>query len=500
MLDVLIIGCGIVGAAAAYELSRYDLKITAIDRLNDIAGETTRANSGLIHAGFDPESGSLMARLNVRGNTLARELCAKLDVPFKQNGALVIGFNDDDQATIEKLYHRGIENKVEGLEIISGDKARELEPRLSEAVVCALSVPTAGIVSPWDFAVALAETAARNGVDFQLGAAVTAIAPIINDYDTIIGYSVTTTKGKYRAKIVVNAAGLYTDTVHGFLKTPDFKIIPSRGQYYLLDKSAGSTVSRTIFQCPNEFGKGIMVTPTVHGNLLVGPSHGVVSNPNDNSTDAQTLDFVWKTAVKSVPGLNIRENIRNFAGVRAIADTDDFIIRESSKGFFDLAGIKSPGLSAAPAIAEELVRLIKLSAVVSDSNSKSSNTLNPSITLTLKPENAFIDTRTVTRFHDLNAAQRTEIIRKNPAYGRMVCRCEGITEGEILDAFNAPIPPTTVDAIKRRTHAGMGRCQGGFCAPRIIELIAKRYGIPPTAVLKDREGSHILTGIKGEPS
>ncbi|MCL2240008.1 MAG: NAD(P)/FAD-dependent oxidoreductase [Defluviitaleaceae bacterium] len=473
MLDVLIIGCGIVGTAAAHALSRYDLKVTAIDRLNDIAGETTRANSGLIHAGYDPEPGTLMARLNVRGSELTRQLCAKLDIPYKQNGAFVIAFDEGDKKVVEKLYQFGLENKVPDIEIISGEKARELEPRLSGEVICALNVPGAAIISPWEFAVALAETAARNGVTFKLGAEVTGIKAIDG------GYSVATTQGEYKAKAVVNAAGLYAAQVHGFLQKPDFKIIPSRGQYYLLDKSAGNTVKRTIFQCPNELGKGIMISPTVHGNLLVGPSSENVDCPGDAATNAQTLAHVWKTAAKSIPGLNMRENIRNFAGVRANADVDDFIIREAAKGFFDLAGIKSPGLSAAPAIAEELVRLMQASGNA------------------LAEKAAFTDRREVVRFRYLDAEARAKIIAENPAYGRIVCRCESITEGEILDAFDSPIPPTTVDGIKRRCHAGMGRCQGGFCSPRIIDLIAKRHNIAPLDVLKDREGSYIVTGIKG---
>lgn len=476
MIDVLIIGCGITGASAAYELSRYKLSVTAIDRLNDIAGETTRANSGIVHAGYDPEPGTFMAKTNVRGSELIRELCAKLDVHYKQNGSLVLGFDDNDKATIEKLYRRGLENKVTGLEIISGDKARELEPNLSPEVTCALNIPGGAIVSPWDLAVALAETAARNGVNFILGAEVTGIKRIDG------GYLAVTSKGEIQARAIVNAAGLYADTVHGFLKKPDFKIIPNKGQYYLLDKSAGGLVSRTIFQCPTAHGKGILVTPTVHGNLLVGPSSENVNCCEDIATDAKTLNQVLQTAKRSVPNLNIRENIRNFAGVRAAADIDEFIIREAEKNFYDLAGIKSPGLSAAPAIAEELVRLMKTSG------------------FELSPRDTFIDERRVTRFRYLDGRQRAELIRKNPAYGRIACRCENITEGEILEAFESPLPPSTVDGIKRRCHAGMGRCQGGFCSPKIIALIAKRFGIDPTDVLKDREGSHILTGEKGKKS
>jgi len=474
MLDVIIIGCGIVGSAAAYELSRYNLSVMAVDRLNDIAGESTRANSGIIHAGYDPEPGTAMAKLNVRGSGLTREICVKLDVPYKQNGALVVAFDGSDRAVVEKLYRRGLENNAAGgLEIISGDRARELEPRLSAGVVCALSAPGSAIVSPWELAVALAETAARNGVRFTLGAKVTGIGRIDGG-----GYAVATTKGEFKARAVVNAAGLYADEIHGFVKEPDFKIIPDKGQYYLLDKSAGGTVARTIFQCPNEKGKGVLVTPTVHGNLLLGPSNDDVDCPDDAGTDAQTLSHVLQTASRSVPGLNMRENIRNFAGVRALSDAPDFIIREADKNFYDLAGIKSPGLTAAPAIAEELARM-----------------MGSSFEMSLKQ--GFIDERRVTRFRYLDGEQRAALVREKPSYGRVVCRCESITEGEILDAFESPVPPSTVDAVKRRVHAGMGRCQGGFCSPRIIGLIASRFGVSPAEVLKDREGSYIITGEKG---
>jgi glycerol-3-phosphate dehydrogenase len=446
----------------------------AVDRLNDIAGETTRANSGIVHAGYDPEPNSLMARLNVRGSALIKQLCAKLDVHYKQNGSLVLGFDEKDRATINTLYKRGLENNVKGVEVITGDKARELEPNLSKEVLCALNVPTGGIVSPWDLAVAMAETAARNGVKFNLGADVTAIKAIDG------GYLVTTSKGEFKTKAVVNAAGLYADVVHGYLKKADFKTVPSRGQYYLLDKSAGGIVSRTIFQCPNEFGKGILVSPTAHGNLIVGPSSENVNCCGDIATDGKTLNNVLQAAKKSVPNLNIRENIRNFAGVRSITDANDFIIREAAKGFYDLAGIKSPGLTAAPAIAEELVLLMQKSGVKFDK------------------KDSFIDERKVVRFRYLDAKGRADAISKNPAYGKMVCRCENITEGEILDTFNSPLPPKTVDGIKRRCHAGMGRCQGGFCSPKIIALIAKQYNILPKEVLKDRNGSHIITGEKGK--
>jgi len=473
MIDVLIIGCGVTGASAAYELSRYNLSVMAVDRLNDIAGETTRANSGIVHAGFDPEPDSVIAKFNVRGNELIRALSVKLDVPYIQNGSLVLGFNEKDDRTIRDLYNRGLENKVPGIEIITAKQVLEMEPKLNSKITSALYAPTGGIVSPWELAVALAETAAKNGVIFSLDTDVTGIDHIDG------GYLVKTSKGNYETRSVVNAAGLYADEVHNYLKQPDYKITPVRGQYYLLDKSAGDIVSRTIFQCPDEHGKGVLVTPTTHGNLLVGPSSENVDCRNDTDTSIETLHNVLQKAKLSVPDINIRENIRNFAGVRAVADTGDFIIREAFKRFFDLAGIKSPGLTAAPAMAEELVRMLSASGIE------------------LSSKDTFIDERKVIRFRYLSNEQRAKLINQKPSYGHIVCRCEKITEGEIMDAFNSPLPPTTLDAIKRRCHAGMGRCQGGFCSPKTIALIAERFGIDPLCVLKDRKGSYVLTGEKG---
>ncbi|MCL2425431.1 MAG: NAD(P)/FAD-dependent oxidoreductase [Oscillospiraceae bacterium] len=473
MIDALIIGCGVVGTAAAYELSRYNLSVVAVDRLNDIAGETTRANSGIVHAGFDPVPGSVISKLNVRGNELLNKLCPKLDVPYIQNGSLVLGFDDTDKNTLKELYHRGIEYNVPGIDLISADKARELEPNLSDEVVGALYAPSGGIIGPWELAVALGETAIKNGVKFSLNTEVVGINRTEN------GYIVKTTKGDFETRTVVNAAGLHSDVVHGFVKEPDFKILPKRGQYYLLDKSAGEIVSHTIFQCPNKLGKGVLVTPTTHGNLLIGPSSEDVDCCENTDTDAETLRFVVDKARHSVPNINMRECIRNFSGVRAAADTDDFIIREADKHFYDLAGIKSPGLTAAPAIAEELISMMDASGIE------------------LTPKDVFIDERRTIRFKNLSNEERAELIKKNPAYGRIVCRCESVTEGEILDAFNSPLPPTTLDAVKRRCYPGMGRCQSGFCAPKTIALIAKRFNIDPLDVEKDRHGSFILTGEKG---
>lgn len=476
MYDAVIIGCGIVGAAAAYELSRYTLSVAVLEAANDVAAGTTKANSAIIHAGYDPVPGTLMARLNIQGTALAKILCEKLSVPYQQIGSLVLAFSPEERDTLEQLCRRGEENGVPGITMLDGAQARAMEPNLSEAVMAALYAPTAAIVSPWEYALALAETAVRSGVELHLNREVTAVCKIPG------GYALTTQDGiVYETKTVLNAAGIYGDAVHNMAAQPSFSIQPNRGEYYLLDKAEGTRVSHVIFQCPTKEGKGVLVAPTVHGNLLAGPNAQDVIGEDLANTGAG-LAFVAQAAKKSVPSVNFRESIRNFAGVRALTQVDDFIIGAvpDAPGWIDLAGIKSPGLSAAPAIAKLAVELLE----------------SCGLTLTQNPD--AVDTREKIRLKELSPAEKAALITKNPAYGRVICRCETITEGEILDAIHSPIPPSSVDGVKRRCNAGMGRCQGGFCGPRVVELLSRELGIPPTQILQDRAGTVILTGeIRG---
>ncbi|MEM1484450.1 NAD(P)/FAD-dependent oxidoreductase [Oscillospiraceae bacterium PP1C4] len=471
MFDVAIIGCGIVGAAAAYELSRYQLDVAVFEAANDVADATTKANSAIIHAGYDPEPDTLMAKLNVEGSLLAKELCHKLDVPYKQIGSLVLAFTEDELSRLQALYLRGKRNGVPHIALLDAAQVRAIEQNLSEHVVGALYAPTAAIVSPWEYALALAETAVTNGVKLHLNSAVTAIRAISG------GYELTAKSGVYQAKTILNAAGIHAAQVHNLIAAPAFSIVPNRGEYYLLDKSEGTRVNHVIFQCPTSQGKGVLVSPTIHGNLIVGPNAQDVTG-EDVATTAGGLSYVGEMAKKSVPSVNLRESIRNFAGVRALADTDDFIIKEAedAKGFIDLAGIKSPGLSAAPAIAKLAVELLKNCGI------------------SCIPKQSFADERRRIRFKELSVAEKTALIQKNSAYGRVICRCETITEGEILDAIHAPIPPRSVDAVKRRCNAGMGRCQGGFCGPRVLEILSRELGCDPTEILQDKAGTVILTG------
>ena len=469
MYDVLIIGCGITGAAAAFELSKYKLKTAVLERENDVAVGTTKANSAILHAGYDPEPGSLMARLNVRGVELARDLCEKLDVPYRRCGSFVLAFSEEERPVLEELHRRGTANGVPGLRLLPGEEARTLEPNLSGEVVSALYAPSAAICSPWEYCLALAETAVRNGAEVHLNTEVTGLTK------TETGWKAATSKGEFEAKFILNAAGVDAQAVHELAAPKTFTIHPRRGQYYLLDKSEGDRVSRVIFQCPSRAGKGVLVAPTVHGNLIVGPSAEPVAG-DDTAVTAEGLAGVRSAAARSVPGVLFNQSIRNFAGVRAATDRDDFILEEAAPGFIDLAGICSPGLSAAPAIAEYAAELLSQAG------------------LALEKKDRFVCERRRVRFKELSQAERPALVEKEPAYGRVICRCETITEGEIVDAIHSPIPPCSIDGIKRRAGAGMGRCQGGFCGPRVLEILSRELGISPKDILQDQDGTILITG------
>ena len=468
--DVLVIGCGVTGAACAYALSRYQLKLGILERSSDVACGTTKANSAIVHAGFDPAPGTLMAKLNVRGCAMMPSLCEKLDVPYRNNGSLVLAFDEGDLAHVRKLYDRGVANGVPVMKLLSAEEVRAMEPELSDEVKGALYAPGAGIVNPWELALAMAETAVRNGAELYRDTAVTGLAKNADG-----SFAVHTDKGDFSAKYVLSAAGVSCGAVRSMLEQPPYTIIPTRGQYYLLDKAEGSRVNCTVFQCPSDKGKGVLVSPTVHGNLIVGPD-AIPGAADDATTDTAGLNAIAAAAKRSVPGVNLRDNIRNFAGVRDNSDRDDFIIEESAAfpGFIDLAGIKSPGLTAAPAIGEYALELLKKAG------------------LDLIEKADYFDSRSHVRFKELSPAEKNAKIAENPAYGRIICRCETITEGEILDALRSPIPPVSINGVKRRAGAGMGRCQGGFCSPRVHELIVRELGADWLSVCLEEPGSELL--------
>lgn len=469
--DAIVIGGGAVGCATARELSRYDLRLALCEKGEDVCVGTSKANSAIVHAGYDPHPGTNMARLNVEGNRLMPELCRRLDVPFRQTGSHVLAFCEAELETLKALYARGVENGVPGMKLLTGDEARAMEPNLSEAVCGSLWAPSAGVISPWELTLALIETAVRNGTELHLEAPVTALRQENGHF------TAETPKGVFEAKYVMNAAGVHCEEIAAMLGCADYTIQPNRGEYFLLDKSEGTRVRSTIFQCPNENGKGVLVSPTVHGNLIVGPNAVNISDPDGTENTAAGLAFVREMALKSVPSISFRDNIRNFSGVRANHPEDDFLIGENPKvsGFYELAGVKSPGLSSAPAIAKDAARW-----------------LAGKTTLTEKTH--FIDTRRRIRFNELSAEEKNALIRENPLYGRVICRCETVTEGEIVAAIHSPVPPTTINGVKRRVGAGMGRCQGGFCGPRVQEILSRELGIPMDKILMDQPGTYILTG------
>lgn len=468
MYDVVIIGGGIVGCAIARELSMYDISVALIEKEEDVAaGGATKANSAIIHAGYDPMPGTLKARLNVKGNEMYGELAEKLDIPFKRIGSLVLAFNDEERRVLEELYRRGKNNGVPELRIVEKGELREMEPNVSDDAIAALYAPTAGIICPYEATIAFYENAKENGVDFIFDSKVISIEKQNH-------FIIETTSGEIKASNVINAAGIYADDISRMVGAEDFKLIPRRGEYVLLDKSQGSIVKHVIFQTPTKYGKGVLVSPTVDGNLIVGPNAMDIDDKEENITTSKGLDEVVESARRSVPAFDLRERITNFAGIRAVPAEGDFIISHSSKvsGFINVAGIESPGLTAAPAIAVEVREILSKTG------------------LRLVKKDNFIDTRTVVRFRELNFQERMELIKKEPKYGKIICRCETVTEGEIVDAIRRGA--RSIDAIKRRTRAGMGRCQGGFCSPRVTEILSKELRIPMEKVTKNGDSSYML--------
>lgn len=463
--DVIIIGAGVTGCAIARELSRYELDICAIEKESDICEGTSKANSGIVHAGFDAKPGTLNARLNVQGNAMMEELSKKLDFPFKRNGSMVVCQSAKEVTVLEELLQRGLTNGVQEMRILSRTEALELEPNLADSVYAALLVPSGGIVCPFSLNIALAENAAANGVEFRLETEVHSIEKLPETDATACGlcngYLVHTDKGDLQTRFLINAAGVYADKFHNMVSEKKIHITPRRGDYLLLDRTAGGHVHHTIFQLPSEYGKGVLVTPTVHGNLMVGPTAIDIEDKEATATTAEGLAQVMEKCGRSVKDVPLKQVITSFAGLRAHEDGGEFIIGEAedAKGFIDAAGIESPGLSSAPAIGQYVRELL---AGLTE----------------LKEKNSFIETRKgIVRFAECSREAQQELIRQNPAYGQIICRCETITEGEILDAIHRPLGATTLDGIKRRTRASMGRCQAGFCTPKVMDILARELGL-----------------------
>lgn len=524
--DIAIIGAGVTGAAIARELSKYNLKVCVIEAHSDVCEGTSKANSGITHAGFDAHTGSLKAKLNAAGAKKMEALSKQLDFPYKRNGAMVIAFRDEEIPELKRLAKQSIENTVGELQIIDGDEARKLEPALSEDVRAALLINQSGIVCPFNLTIALAENAATNGIEFRLNTKVVDIIQTTKqsheneceqgfelkleykpplhmrteaqmklplDSDELIE------KQSISAKMVINAAGVYGDAIHNMvIDSSDVdpvkvqqreNIIPRRGEYCLYDKEYGDFVQRTIFQVPTKLGKGVLVTPTVHGNLMIGPNAVDLEDKENNTTTQMGSEEVLEKAKKSLnvmpPSSKI---ITSFAGIRAHRPEDDFLIEEfeSVEGFIDVIGIESPGLSCAPAIGEYVVEIVKESAsrtgcfeLVEKSDWKA-------------------ERKAYRTLSELSMDERSEMIKSNPSYGVMVCRCEEVSEGELEDAINRPLGATTLDGLKRRVRPGSGRCQAGFCTPKMIEILAKNLGCTVDRITKSGGESYILSNVEGD--
>ena len=476
MYDILIIGAGVVGCSVARELSRYQLKIAVVDKEHDVSMGTSKANSGIVHAGFDAHTGTNKAIYNVLGARMFPELARELDFPFRQNGALVLCFDEREKGKLTELLEQGQRNGVKGLSIIDGDKVRELEPNVSNEVVAALYAETSGIVSPYEMTIALAENAATNGVEFLLGQEVKKIDKDGDCFKVKLG------RKTVKARIVINCAGVYADDIYNKLVGDNKLIIVNRkGEYCLLDKKCGGLCDKTLFQLPSAMGKGVLVAPTTHGNIIVGPTAADVPGKDDVDTTFEGLNTAFNTATKSVPSLSRRNIITQFAGLRAHSTEGDFIIGESEvPNFYNVAGIESPGLTSAPAIAVDVAEEV-------------AGRLNAT-----KKENFISRRKGIPCFAKMSDSEREELIKQNPLYGKIVCRCENVTEGEIVDSIRRPVGATDLDGVKRRTRAGMGRCQMGFCTPRIMEILSRELGKDMTEITKFGGKSNVAVGRTDE--
>lgn len=476
--DVVIIGAGMMGGMLARELSRYDLRICLLEKENDVACGASRANSGIIHGGYDPRPGTLKARLNAQGVPLLFEAAKELHVPCRNNGSMVCAFSKEEEAALHELYDQGLQNGIPGVSILTGEEARLLEPNLSPAVTAVLRIESAGIICPYELTIAAVGNAMDNGAVLLRNFPVSAILKEDGIF-TVSSPDGQTVQGKY----LCNCAGGYADKVAAMAGDSIPAIIPRAGEYLLLDKTLGGMVNHTLFQVPTKNGKGILVTPTVDGNLLCGPTAAVVDSPESRDTTADGLGVVQKLAAKSVPGIDFRQVITSFTGVRASCADGEFQIYESGTvpGLIHAAAIDSPGLSCCVSIAKYVTGLLEKAGLVLRRNPN----FNP-----IRP--AAHD------FRHMSDEEKDAFIRKNPAYGKIVCRCETVSEGEILEAIRRNPPAYDVDGVKRRTRSGMGRCQGGFCGPYVMELLAKEHSLSLEAVTKSGAGSEMVMGRIGE--
>lgn len=471
MFDCVVIGAGVVGGLVARELTKYKLSVCIVEKASDVAMGATRANSAIVHAGYDAKEGTLKAKLNVRGSEMMEQVCRDLGVKYKRNGSLVVGFNEDDAATLHSLIERGRINGVKGLSFLERDELVKLEPNIGSEVTCALRAETGAIVCPYELCMAAVGNAMDNGAELKLGFKVEKI----EEKDGV--YNVSSESDSVEAKVVINCAGVYSDEIARLVGDDSFSVRPRRGEYMLLDKECGTLVGHTVFRCPSKMGKGVLVTPTVDGNLLIGPTAEDIDDKTDTSTTAEGLSRVAALATNQVKGINPGKVITSFTGLRATGSTGDFIINSPKERFINCAGIESPGLTSAPAIAVYVADMLKNAGIELLENEMFNGVRRP-----------------LHYFRELSIDEKNEIIKNNPDYAHVICRCETVTAGEIIEAIRTNPRPTDIDGIKRRTRASMGRCQGGFCTPYMVEILARELGVPVTEITKTGGESYINVG------
>lgn len=468
MRDIIVIGAGVVGCSIARELSKYNLDVLVVEKNSDVSEGISKGNSGIVHAGYNEKIGTLKAKLNIEGNKIFDDLSRELQFPFKRNGAFILAFKDEEMKTLESLKENGEKLGVEGLEILTREEALNIEPNLNKEIVGVLNVKTSGIVSPYEMTIALAENAAENGVEFKLNSKVTNIEKISEGYKVTLN-----NKEVVSGKIIINASGLEGAFLNNLISMTKREINPVKGEYCLFDKVAGAMINKTLFQVPNKLSKGVLVTPTAEGNLLVGPN---AVEGKTLETSREGIDEILDKSKKSLEELPVARILNTFSGIRPKTKEGDFIIEEveDAKNFINVIGIDSPGLTAAPAIGVYVVNMIKEK-------------------LDLVEKKNFKKTREkIVRFAELSLEEKNKLIKEKPAYGHMVCKCEFVTEGEIVEAIHRPIKALTVDAIKRRTRASMGGCQGVGCTLPISKILSRELGIDISDINKNSEGSPVV--------
>lgn len=468
MRDIIVIGAGVVGCSIARELSKYNLDVLVVEKNSDVSEGISKGNSGIVHAGYNEKIGTLKAKLNIEGNKMFDDLSRDLQFPFKRNGAFILAFSDEEMKTLESLKENGEKLGVEGLEILTREESLNIEPNLNKEIVGVLNVKTSGIVSPYEMTIALAENAAENGVEFKLNSKVTNIEKISEGYKVTLN-----NKELVSGKLIINASGLEGAFLNNLVSMSKREINPVKGEYCLFDKVAGAMINKTLFQVPNKLSKGVLVTPTAEGNLLVGPN---AVEGKTLETSREGIDEILDKSKKSLEELPVARILNTFSGIRPKTKGGDFIIEEveDAKNFINVIGIDSPGLTAAPAIGVYVVNMIKER-------------------LDLVEKKNFKKTREkIVRFAELSLEEKNRLIKEKPAYGHMVCKCEFVTEGEIVESIHRPIKALTVDAIKRRTRASMGGCQGTGCTLPISKILSRELGIDISDINKNSEGSPVI--------